>query len=80
MKMKFGKVSLLPNEEMKEHSNGGSEELLVIVEGAALVIFGGSENTVRKGEHILIPKETRHSVRNKGKEKLEYYYILPDRN
>ncbi len=78
--MRFGKVSLMPKEEMKEHSNGEFEELLVVTKGTASVFFAGSlAGEIPSGGHLKIAKNTLHSVKNLGKEKLEYYYVLPDK-
>ncbi|MFH0961617.1 MAG: cupin domain-containing protein [archaeon] len=78
--MKFSKVILAPGGEMKAHSNGASEELIVVVRGTAAVSFGGVEREASAGGHLLIPRETLHSVRNRGSAPLEYYYILPEKN
>lgn len=78
--MRFGKVSLRPKEEMKEHSNGEFEELIVVVSGTASIFFAGSSaGEIPSGGHLKIPKNTLHSVKNLGKENVEYYYVLPDK-
>jgi mannose-6-phosphate isomerase-like protein (cupin superfamily) len=78
--VKFGKVSLAPGEKMKEHSNGESEELLIIVKGTARVFAGGKTAEISGGESFLIPANTIHAVENIGAGQLEYFYVLPRRN
>jgi mannose-6-phosphate isomerase-like protein (cupin superfamily) len=78
--MKFGKVVLEKGGKMREHSNGDSEELLVVLKGRAVVVLGKTRKEISGGGHLIIPKSTVHSVENSGKGKLEYYYILPNKN
>jgi len=78
--MRFGRVSLGPNEEMKEHSNWEFEELIVVVSGTASVFFSGKlEREVARGDFLKIGKNTLHSIKNLGDGTLEYYYVLPDK-
>jgi mannose-6-phosphate isomerase-like protein (cupin superfamily) len=78
--MKFGKVVLAPSGRMKAHSNGGSEELLIILEGLAVVSFSGRSISISSGDAVVIPKGTVHSVENLEKTELKYYYVLPNKN
>lgn len=74
--MKSGQVILAPGEEVGGHDTGGREEVLIVLEGTASVY---SRRTVIKAgafSIVYIPAHTSHNVRNRGKARLRYIYVV----
>lgn len=77
LNIKSGFVMLKPGECVGEHVTEGKEEAIIILRGKAEVL---SDNkvlfTAEKDNLIYIPPETKHDVKNIGKELLEYIYVV----
>ena len=52
--------------EVKNHYHEHHTENVIIIEGFGLMRLGTKEFIVKKGDLIIIPKGTNHSVQNKG--------------
>ena len=74
--MRSGCVSLGSGFEVGEHSTKDREEVLVILSGKGRVFFSGCAVEVAKNTVVYIPPRTRHNVKNTGKKKLRYLYIV----
>ncbi len=75
--MRSGLVSLKPGEEIGEHSTENKEEALVILNGEAEISCGkAAAFKAAAGSLVYIPPNTKHNVRNSGRELLKYVYIV----
>ena len=75
--MHSGLVSLQPGEEIGEHSTDSREESLVILSGEAEIhCTGYPAFSASAAALVYIPPHTRHNVRNAGKGRLKYVYIV----
>lgn len=75
-RMKAGRVTLQPGEEVGEHVTEGREELIVVLKGTASVAEEGKESLVQAGSTHYIHENARHNVKNASKEELEYIYAV----
>jgi putative monooxygenase len=76
MRLKAGRVTLMPGEEVGEHVTEGKEELIVVLKGEASLFLEGKAVKLRAGETRFIPVNTRHNVKNLSSGKLEYVYAV----
>ncbi|MEW6170906.1 MAG: cupin domain-containing protein [Candidatus Omnitrophota bacterium] len=75
--IKSGFVMLRPEERVGEHITENKEELIIILQGKAEISFGKKNLFIsRKDNIIYIPPETKHDVKNIGKDLLEYIYVV----
>ena len=74
--IKGGCVCLAPGKNVGEHSTGGGEEILLVLEGEATVVAGGERQVLKKDESLFIPKNTLHDVRNASSVNLVYAYFV----
>jgi quercetin dioxygenase-like cupin family protein len=72
-----GYVVLEPGKEVGEHTTEGEEELIVMFEGKAEIVFNGQTEEVEAPCVVLVPAHTIHNVRNRSKALLKYVYVLP---
>ena len=75
-RLKSGFVILKPGENIGEHKTLKKEELLIILEGKAAVIYDGQENQVKQGQVAFIPENIEHDVRNDTDKILKYLYVV----
>ena len=61
--------------EVKSHYHAHHTENVIIAEGKGLMKLGNKEFKIRKGDLIVIPKGTVHSVRSTGKKALKVISI-----
>ncbi len=74
--IRSGKVVLEPGKNVGQHNTKEKEELIVILEGSALVSCAGCEPlTVGGGSMVYMPPHKEHDVENIGSGVLEYIYI-----
>ncbi len=75
--LRSGKVSLLPGEDVGEHSTKDNEEVLVVLSGEGKVVCKGFQSlTINTRTIGYIPPFTIHNVINTGEKPLEYIYIV----
>ena len=67
---------LQPGKEIGEHSTGGKEEIIIVLEGEATITIEGGEATVCDGFALFIPEGKVHNVSNKGSVPLRYMYVV----
>lgn len=75
-RMRSRVVTLGPGEEVGEHVTEGREELLVILEGAVVLIGPDGEHPIGVGQAAFIPLDTVHNVVNRTKDPARYVYVL----
>jgi len=75
--MRCGRVVLRPGEAAGEHTTGGHEEVLVILEGRGELWFRDFPSLAAEEGYLLyVPSDTVHDVRNTGTLSLRYLYIV----
>lgn len=62
-----------PNAEMSYHSHSYRSEIWNIISGTGKVCINGESKTVKAGDVVQIPVDTRHSI--KANEKMEIIEI-----
>jgi quercetin dioxygenase-like cupin family protein len=75
--MRSGFVRLEPGETVGWHTTGQNEEALVILRGQGEALIEGQPKLTLAGPGFAyIPPASRHNVANKGRELLEYVYVV----
>ena len=75
--MHSGQVTLAKGECIGEHSTGGHEELIIILEGEGEIESEGlSRSKITAGQVAYNPPFTKHNVFNTGTQVLRYIYIV----
>ena len=75
--MRSGQVILKPGEEIGQHTTGNREEAIVILKGKAEVSSDKGESLIAEGDTVVyMPPDTKHNVKNIGKDNLRYIYIV----
>lgn len=67
------KIEMKPNAEMSYHSHSYRSEIWNIISGTGKVCINGESKTVKVGDVVQIPVDTRHSI--KANEKMEIIEI-----
>lgn len=67
------KIVMKPNAEMSYHSHSYRSEIWNIISGTGKVCINGESKTVKAGDVVQIPVDTRHSI--KANEKMEIVEI-----
>lgn len=75
-RLKSGRVTLKPGEDVGEHLTEEREELIVCLAGSATIIEGQRQTTIGPGETHYIPKNVQHNVRNGTEHDCTYIYIV----
>jgi quercetin dioxygenase-like cupin family protein len=75
-RMRSRVVTLEPGKEVGEHTTENREELIVILEGALILIGPDGEHPLKVGQAAFIPLNTVHNVKNRTKKQARYMYIL----
>ena len=77
IRLQSGLVTLMPGENVGEHSTGAHEETIIILEGRGEVRADGCEHQqVEYGHVFYVPPHTRHNVFNTGDVPLRYIYVV----
>ncbi|MBI2069179.1 MAG: cupin domain-containing protein [Elusimicrobia bacterium] len=75
--MKSGHVVLAVGEESGRHSTGEREEMIIVRSGAGVVEIDGQKPLAVSRQIICyIPPGTWHNVKNNGRERLDYVYVV----
>jgi quercetin dioxygenase-like cupin family protein len=75
--MHSGQVTLGKGECIGEHTTGGHEELIIILEGDGEIEAEGSgRNKITAGQVAYNPPFTKHNVFNTGTKVLRYIYVV----
>jgi mannose-6-phosphate isomerase-like protein (cupin superfamily) len=75
-RMRSRVVVLGPGEETGEHVTSKREELLIPLEGKAVLVGPHGEHEVSPGEAVFIPRDMKHNVINRSETPIRYIYVL----
>jgi quercetin dioxygenase-like cupin family protein len=75
-RMRAGKITLAPGEDVGEHVTDKREELIVVLKGVATIVEEALIIEKKAGETHHVAASIKHNVRNDGKEDLEYVYVV----
>lgn len=75
-KIKAGLVILKKGEEVGEHITENREEIIVVLQGQALVSLANQKMAVKENNLIFIPENKKHNLKNKSENTLKYLYIV----
>jgi quercetin dioxygenase-like cupin family protein len=78
-RIKGGSVRLSSGQSIGRHSNGMSEEFILVLEGEGFLEAGSASSVIRKGEVAFIPSQTSHDMSNKSAMDLVYVYFVGDK-
>lgn len=77
MGVQSGLVTLMPGEEVGEHSTGAHEETIIVLEGRGEVQVNGHDHQhAEYGTVFYVPPHMRHNVLNIGEGPLRYIYVV----
>jgi mannose-6-phosphate isomerase-like protein (cupin superfamily) len=77
MGVQSGLVTLMPGENVGEHSTGAHEETIIILEGRGEVqVDGHDQQSAEYGHVFYVPPDMRHNVFNIGEVPLRYIYVV----
>lgn len=77
MGVQSGFVTLMPGEDVGEHSTGAHEETIIILEGRGEVQVDGHDHQhAEYGTVFYVPPHMRHNVLNIGEVPLRYIYVV----
>jgi len=65
-------AKLLPQKEFVAHYHEDMQEIFMILNGEAKFIINDKEETVRKGDIVVVPIKRVHSMKNETDEAIEY--------
>lgn len=71
-----GVVILGAGEYVSEHYHPYSEEFLYVVRGSLVMRLNGEPVELEPGDALLVPKEVRHRLENRGEETAEVVFHL----
>ena len=75
--LKSGLVTLMPNQNVGEHSTENNEEMIVVLEGECdLIIKNGKIFHLRNDIISYAPAHTIHDVKNNSTKPVKYIYIV----
>lgn len=75
-RLKAGRVTLAPGEDVGAHATSGREELLFVLEGTVTLHVGGHRTILTVGQAHYVPPETEHNVVNTGESDASYLYVV----
>ena len=78
MGLKSGHLILKPGENIGEHVTENKEEVIIVLKGKAMVLFGNDDEPIVAAPRsvVYIGPQTRHDVKNIGNDILEYVYVV----
>ncbi|MFA4854920.1 MAG: cupin domain-containing protein [Candidatus Omnitrophota bacterium] len=74
--LRAGLVTLKPGESIGEHKTEHKEEVIVILNGSAIIYYGKNKKIkAPQNTFAYIAPETTHNVKNSGCKILQYIYV-----
>lgn len=74
--LRSGYVNLKPGQDVGEHITEAKEEIIIVFNGRAEISCQNQLSlTAGKNSVVYIPPETKHNVKNIGRQILRYVYI-----
>ncbi len=68
-------MALLPGEEIGTEVHGEIDQLLYVVKGQGVAVFGNVKEALAKGAVFCVPAGTTHNVINTGDEPLKLFTV-----
>jgi mannose-6-phosphate isomerase-like protein (cupin superfamily) len=72
MQQSLAEASLAPGRATQRHYHAETEEIYVLLEGAAEMEVEGNRRRLRAGDAVLIPPGARHQIRAEGPDELRF--------
>ena len=74
--LSLGFAQIAPGGDLTLHYHSPAE-IYVVTDGAGILNKSGELETIKKGDVVYIAGNAEHSLKNNGKETLEFYWIFP---
>jgi mannose-6-phosphate isomerase-like protein (cupin superfamily) len=74
--LSLGFAQIAPGGDLTLHYHSPAE-IYVVTNGAGILNKSGELETIKKGDVVYIAGNAEHSLKNNGKETLEFYWIFP---
>ena len=74
--LSLGFVEIAPGGDLTLHYHSPAE-IYVVTNGTGILNKSGELETIKKGDVVYIAGNAEHSLKNDGKEMLEFYWIFP---
>ena len=74
--LSLGYAEIVPGGNLTLHYHSPAE-LYVVTNGTGILNKAGELETIKKGDVVYIAENAEHSLKNDGKETLEFYWIFP---
>ena len=74
--LSLGFAEIAPGGELTLHYHS-PDEIYVITNGTGILNKSGEEKEIKKGDVVFIASNTKHALKNEGKETLGFYWIFP---
>jgi quercetin dioxygenase-like cupin family protein len=75
--MRSGRVALGPGETCGEHTTGGHEEFIIVLEGRGQGLSEGREPVaLEAGQSLYVPPHTVHNMKNVDAPMFKYIYVV----
>lgn len=68
-------LTIQPGESQGEEIREHADEVVIVVSGSAEIAMEGGTTTSAPGDVVVIPRGTRHDIRNAGAEPLVFHAI-----
>ncbi len=72
---KAKRIQVMPGQRLSLQMHHKREEHWIITVGTAEMTLGEETRTVRRGDYIFIPKETRHRIANTSDSSVEFIEV-----
>ena len=74
--LSLGFAEIAPGGDLTLHYHSPAE-IYVITDGAGILNKSGNLEEIKKGDVVYIEGNTKHGLKNNGKETLKFYWIFP---
>ena len=75
----MGLLTLEPGGELPPHTHL-VEDCMIVLEGNGILVVGDKEYEVHKGQALIAPANTRHTIRNRSDKPFTIVYAWPAHN
>ena len=74
--LSLGFAEIAPGGDLVLHYHSPSE-IYIVTDGAGILNKSGKPEEIKKGDVVFIASNTKHALKNEGKETLGFYWIFP---
>ena len=74
--LSLGYAEIAPGGDLTLHYHSPAE-IYVVTNGTGILNKSGELETIKKGDVVYVAGNAEHSLKNDGKEMLEFYWIFP---